>query len=169
MKLGAYDYLLKPFDRDELKQVAMDALEVNRIMKEVISLPANLSASPAAPNNNVRIVGNHKKMQEVYKVVGQVAEKNVTILITGESGTGKELVAKAIYHHSKRKNAPFLTINCAAIPDTLFESELFGYERGAFTGAERTHMGKFERCDGRPKFCGCCRKGNSKGLEGANP
>jgi DNA-binding NtrC family response regulator len=152
MKLGAYDYLLKPFDRDELKQVAMDALEVNRIMKEVVSLPANLSASPAPPDNNVRIIGNHKKMQEVYKVVGQVAEKNVTILITGESGTGKELVAKAIYHHSKRKNAPFLTINCAAIPDTLFESELFGYERGAFTGAERTHIGKFERCDGGTIF-----------------
>ena len=147
MKLGAYDYLLKPFDRDELKQVATDALEVNRLMKEVVSLPANLSASPAAPDNNVRIVGNHKKMQEVYKLIGQVAEKNVTILITGESGTGKELVAKALYHHSKRKNAPFLTINCAAIPDTLFESELFGYERGAFTGAERTHIGKFERCD----------------------
>ena len=144
--------MLKPFDRDELKQVATDALEVNRLMKEVVSLPANLSASPAASNNNVRIVGNHKKMQEVYKLVGQVAEKNVTILITGESGTGKELVAKAIYHHSKRKNATFLTINCAAIPDTLFESELFGYERGAFTGAERTHIGKFERCDGGTIF-----------------
>jgi nitrogen regulation protein NR(I) len=152
MKLGAYDYLLKPFDRDELKQVATDALEVNRLMKEVVSLPANLSAAPAAPKNNVRIVGNHKKMQEVYKLIGQVTEKNVTILITGESGTGKELVAKAIYHHSKRKNGPFLTINCAAIPDTLFESELFGYERGAFTGAERTHIGKFERCDGGTIF-----------------
>jgi len=152
MKLGAYDYLLKPFDRDELKQVATDALEVNRLMKEVVSLPANLSAAPAAPDNKVRIVGNHKKMQEVYKLIGQVAEKNVTILITGESGTGKELVAKAIYHHSKRKNGPFLTINCAAIPDTLFESELFGYERGAFTGAERTHIGKFERCNGGTIF-----------------
>ena len=152
MKLGAYDYLLKPFDRDELKQVATDALEVNRLMKEVVSLPANLSTAPAAPDNKVRIVGSHKKMQEVYKLIGQVAEKNVTILITGESGTGKELVAKAIYHHSKRKNGPFLTINCAAIPDTLFESELFGYERGAFTGAERTHIGKFERCDGGTIF-----------------
>jgi nitrogen regulation protein NR(I) len=152
MKRGAYDYLLKPFDRDELKQVAADALEVNRLMKEVVSLPVNRGTSPAAPSNNVRIVGSHRKMQEVYKLIGQVAEKNVTILITGESGTGKELVAKAIYHHSKRKDAPFLTINCAAIPDTLFESELFGYERGAFTGAERTHIGKFERCDGGTIF-----------------
>jgi two-component system response regulator AtoC len=152
MKLGAYDYLLKPFDRDELKQVATDALEVNRLMKEVVSLPAKPSEPPAISDNIVRIVGSHKKMQEVYKLIGQVAEKDVTILVTGESGTGKELVAKAIYHHSHRRNNPFLTINCAAIPDTLFESELFGYERGAFTGAERTHLGKFERCHGGTIF-----------------
>ena len=121
-------------------------------MKEVVSLPANLGESPPVSGNNVQLVGNHKKMQEVYKLIGQVAERKVTILINGESGTGKELVAKAIYHHSKRKDGPLLTINCAAIPDTLFESELFGYERGAFTGAERTHMGKFERCDGGTLF-----------------
>ena len=153
MKLGAYDYLLKPFDRDELKRVATDALEVNRLMKEVVSLPTEPRESrPAPPKDSVRIVGNHRKMQEVYKLIGQVAEKDVTVLITGESGTGKELVAKAIYHHSKRKNRPFLTVNCAAIPDTLFESELFGYERGAFTGAERTHIGKFERGNGGTVF-----------------
>jgi len=94
----------------------------------------------------VKIVGSHRRMQEVYKLIGQVADKDVTILITGESGTGKELVARAIYHHSYRKDKPFLAINCAAIPEMLLESELFGYERGAFTGAERTHIGKFERC-----------------------
>jgi two-component system response regulator AtoC len=147
MKLGAYDYLLKPFDRDELKRIAADALEVNRLMKEIVSFPRVPSEAPSASKGITEIVGNHKKMQEVYKLIGQVAEKDVTILITGESGTGKELVARAIYHYSHRRDKPFLTINCAAIPDTLFESELFGYDRGAFTGAERTHIGKFERCN----------------------
>lgn len=152
MKLGAYDYILKPFERDELKRIVTDALEVNRLMKEIVSLPTEFRGDAPSQQKTVRIVGNHKKMQEVYKLIGQVAEQDVTVLITGESGTGKELVAKAIYHHSKKKNKPFLTVNCAAIPDTLFESELFGYERGAFTGAERTHLGKFERCNGGTIF-----------------
>ena len=146
MKLGAYDYLPKPFDRQELQRIAADALEVNRIMKELVTFPGHLSRPSPPPKGMVRIVGTHRRMQEVYKLIGQIAGKNVTILITGESGTGKELVARAIYHHSNRKDNPFLAINCAAIPETLFESELFGYERGAFTGAERTHIGKFERC-----------------------
>jgi two-component system response regulator AtoC len=147
MKLGAYDYLLKPFDREELSRIVEDALEVNRQMKEVVSFSSSLDQVSPATRGVVRIIGSHKKMQEVYKLIGQMAEKDVTILITGESGTGKELVARAIYHHSHRADKPFLTVNCAAIPDTLFESELFGYERGAFTGAEQTHIGKFERCD----------------------
>ncbi|GAB4349974.1 MAG: sigma-54 dependent transcriptional regulator [Candidatus Abyssubacteria bacterium] len=152
MKLGAYDYMLKPFDRNELKRIATDALEVNRLMKEIVSLPQEPRKSESGTDRGVRLVGTHKKMQEVYKLIGQVAQKDVTVLITGESGTGKELVAKAIYHHSNRNNRPFLAINCAAIPDTLFESELFGYERGAFTGADRTHIGKFERCNGGTVF-----------------
>jgi len=153
MKLGAYDYLLKPFDRKELSRIVFDALLLNRQMKEVVSFPSTAGKMLRAPAKSVlKIVGNHKKMQDVYKLIGQVAEKDVTILIAGESGTGKELVARAIYHHSHRKDKPFITVNCAAIPDTLFESELFGYERGAFTGAERTHIGKIERCNGGTLF-----------------
>jgi DNA-binding NtrC family response regulator len=91
-------------------------------------------------------------MQEVFKAIGQVAAQDVTVLITGESGTGKELAARAVYQHSRRRDAPFLAVNCAAIPGQLFESELFGHERGAFTGADRVHVGRFERCDGGTLF-----------------
>ncbi len=148
MKRGAYDYLVKPFERKDLSRIISEALLVNRQMKEIVRFPA---ASPSAggteDKNALQIVGNSKKMQEIYKLIGQIAEKDVSILIAGESGTGKELVARAIYHHSFRKEKPFIAINCAAIPESLFESELFGHERGAFTGAERTYIGKLERCD----------------------
>jgi len=152
MKLGAYDYLLKPFDTEELKRIVADAVEVNRLMKEVVSLPGGAAEVSPAPAAGVRIIGTHRKMQEVFKLIGQVAETDVTVLVTGESGTGKELVARAIFHHSRRRNQPFMAVNCATIPDQLFESELFGYERGAFTGADRSYIGKFERCDGGTLF-----------------
>ncbi len=154
MKRGAFDYLLKPFDRKDLSKMIFDALAINRQMKEIVSFPqpSGKTASPAAAKGSLSIIGSGRKMQEVYKLIGQVAEKDVSVLITGESGTGKELVARAIYHHSLRKNRPFMAVNCAAIPDTLFESELFGYERGAFTGADRTYIGKIERCDGGTFF-----------------
>ncbi|KJS30450.1 MAG: Fis family transcriptional regulator [Desulfatitalea sp. BRH_c12] len=153
MKRGAYDYLVKPFERDELSRVVGEALQLNRQMKEIVSLPDALQLSDdPAPRGALKIIGQGKKMQEIYKIIGQIAEKDVAVLIGGESGTGKELVARAIYHHSRRKNKPFIAINCAAIPENLFESELFGYERGAFTGAERTYIGKLERCDGGTCF-----------------
>ena len=153
MKRGAFDYLLKPFDRKDLSKIVHDALVINRQMKEVVSFPRQ-SGEPSSPaaKGSLRIIGSGKKMQEVYKLIGQVAEKDVSVLLTGESGTGKELVARAVYHHSLRKERPFMAVNCAAIPDALFESELFGYERGAFTGADRTYIGKLERCDGGTFF-----------------
>jgi len=148
MKRGAYDYLVKPFDHKELSRIVGEALNLNRQMKEVVRFSSETSPTHVSKDKNaLHIIGNSKKMQEIYKLIGQIAEKDVSVLITGESGTGKELIARAIYHHSRRKEKPFIAVNCAAIPESLFESELFGHERGAFTGADRTYIGKFERCD----------------------
>jgi DNA-binding NtrC family response regulator len=153
MKRGAYDYLSKPFERQELSRVVSEALDLNRRMKEIVCLPDSVSTVKAAPpKGTLKMVGRSRKMEAVYKTIGQIAEKDVAVLLTGESGTGKELAARAIYHHSRRKDRPFLAINCAAIPEQLFESELFGYERGAFTGAHQTRIGKIERCDGGTCF-----------------
>jgi DNA-binding NtrC family response regulator len=147
MKRGAYDYLVKPFERRELSRITAEALEVNRRMKERVHFPAeDLPPPPSSDRGGLQMIGNSRIMRDVYKLIGQIAEKDVSVLITGESGTGKELVARAIYHHSRRSEKPFIAVNCAAIPETLFESELFGHERGAFTGAERTYIGKIERC-----------------------
>jgi nitrogen regulation protein NR(I) len=148
MKRGAYDYLIKPFNRKDLTRIVGEALRANRQMKEVVRLPsAAPSISTPYDKDTLQIIGNSRNMQEIFKIIGQVAQENISVLITGESGTGKELVAKAVYHHSRRKDNPFIAINCAAIPEPLFESELFGHERGAFTGADQTHIGKIERCD----------------------
>lgn len=143
MKLGAYDYLLKPFDVPKLQQIVFDALKAARDMKQVVSYQPLLDSE----DYDLGIVGRSDAMQQVYKLIGQLAASDATALITGESGTGKELVARAIYHHSKRSEQPFLAINCAAIPENLLESELFGHERGAFTGAVTQRIGKFEQCD----------------------
>jgi two-component system, NtrC family, response regulator AtoC len=143
MRLGAFDYILKPFELDEISEIVAKGLEAHKLMKRAVAIPA-LSEYR---EDSDQIIGKSKGMQEVYKLIGQVAESDITVLIRGESGTGKELVARAIYHHSGRKGRPFLAINCAAIPETLLESELFGYERGAFTGAEKRRIGKFEQCD----------------------
>jgi nitrogen regulation protein NR(I) len=143
MKLGAYDYLLKPFDALKLKELVGNALKAARDMKQVVSYQPLLESE----DYELGIVGRSSAMQQVFKLIGQVAVSNATALITGESGTGKELVARAIYHHSDRSQQPFLAVNGAAIPEQLLESELFGHERGAFTGATLQRIGKFEQCN----------------------
>src|SRR3982751_5224877 len=142
MKLGAYDYLLKPFDVPKLKELVANALKAARDMKQVVSYQPLLESE----DYELGIIGRSQAMQQVFKLIGQVAASDATALITGESGTGKELVARAIYHHSGRNERPFLAVNCAAIPEQLLESELFGHERGAFTGATLQRIGKFEQC-----------------------
>src|SRR5207249_7540868 len=148
MKLGAFDYLLKPLELDQLRALIDRACNISRGMH----VKAVTAEEPVPPEPSDVLVGRSPAMQEVYKAVGRVAPQDVTVLITGESGTGKELVARAIYQHSRRAAGPFLAINCAAIPETLLESELFGHERGAFTGAERKRIGKFEQCNGGTLF-----------------
>ena len=143
MKLGAYDYLLKPFDAPKLKEIIANALKAARDMKQVVSYQPLLESE----DYELGIVGRSEPMQQVFKLIGQVAGTDATALVTGESGTGKELVARAIYHHSNRSEQPFLAVNCAAIPEQLLESELFGHEKGSFTGATNQRIGKFEQCN----------------------
>lgn len=140
-KLGAYDYLQKPFDMPELISLLHRAADAGRLMREPVALAAD------GPSARTALVGSSRAMQDVCKEIGRVAAKPVTVLIRGETGTGKELIARAIYQHSHRANAPFIAINCAAVPENLLESELFGHERGAFTGAEQRRIGRFEQAD----------------------
>ncbi len=139
-KFGAYDYLLKPFDMLQLLELVRRAADSNRLMSE----PVELGQAGAARD---ALVGQSAAMQSIYKDIGRVASKPVNVLIRGETGTGKELIARALYQHSDRANAPFIAINCAAIPETLLESELFGHERGAFTGADARRIGRFEQAN----------------------
>jgi two-component system nitrogen regulation response regulator GlnG len=148
MKLGAYEYLLKPLELSQLRQVVHRALEISRLMH----VPAVVAGNEPVDDRADAIVGRCPAMQEVYKAIGRVASQDVTVLITGQSGTGKELVARALYQHNRRAAGPFLAINCAAIPEHLLESELFGHEKGAFTGADRRRIGKFEQCNGGTLF-----------------
>jgi len=137
-KFGAYDYLLKPFEIPQLLDLIHRAVNSNRLMSEPVTL-----GEPGAARD--AIVGQSPAMQSIYKEIGRLAAKPVNVLIRGETGTGKELIARAIYQNSDRANAPFVAINCAAIPETLLESELFGHERGAFTGATGQRIGRFEQ------------------------
>jgi nitrogen regulation protein NR(I) len=142
-KRGAYDYLLKPFEPAEMLRTIAKALEAARLMKGRLALDPETVVPPADA-----IVGRSPPMQQLYKAIGRVAPTDATVLIRGESGTGKELVARAIYQHSHRSKMPLVVVNCAAIPETLLESELFGYEPGAFTGAMTRRIGKFEQAHG---------------------
>jgi DNA-binding NtrC family response regulator len=148
MKQGAYDYLFKPLDLEQLRRVVAEALDVSRRMHA----PAVVAETAADAAMEGAIVGSCPPMREVYKAIGRVTAQNVPVLISGESGTGKELVARAIYQHGPRARAPFLALNCAAIPENLLESELFGHEKGAFTGADRRRIGKFEQSNGGTIF-----------------
>ena len=140
IKQGAYEYLLKPFDMAELLDLVAKAAACNRLMSEPVEI------GEARPNQSA-IIGNSRAMQAVYKEIGRVAATTVTVLIRGETGTGKELVARAIYQHSGRAAQPFIAVNCAAIQETLLESELFGHDRGAFTGAHARRIGRFEQAN----------------------
>ena len=148
MKLGAYDYLTKPLDAKHLKRVVEQALVISRMAH----VPTLLDEGDRPEDRPDRLIGSGLAMQAVCKQIGRVAPQDVNVLIVGESGTGKELVARALYQHSRRGQAPFLAINCAAIPESLLESELFGHERGAFTGADQRRIGKFEQAHGGTLF-----------------
>ena len=144
MRCGAYDYLTKPIDRERFPIVVDKALERHALTTENKQLRDRLETRMRFD----QMIGESEPMQRVYSLVELVADSDVTVLLTGESGTGKELISRAIHHKSPRADGPFITMNCGALPDNLFESELFGYEKGAFTGAMATKMGRFELADG---------------------
>jgi DNA-binding NtrC family response regulator len=138
MKMGAYDYITKPFNVAELRALVEKAIEKTALIKE------NMSLRAAAATSFGELIGQSNKMQEIFRLVDRAAKSDCTVLVTGESGTGKELITRAIHSRSDRAAKPFIVVNCAAIPDNLLESELFGYERGSFTGALEKKVGKFE-------------------------
>jgi nitrogen regulation protein NR(I) len=145
MKLGACEYLVKPFEADELLDLAASAVASSKRMSETVEI-GEAGTAPRA------LIGNSRVMQNLYKEIGRVAATPVTVLIRGATGTGKELIARAIYQHSDRADKPFIAVNCAAIPETLLESELFGHERGSFTGAHARRIGRFEQAEGGTLF-----------------
>jgi two-component system nitrogen regulation response regulator GlnG len=143
MKYGAFDYIMKPFDPAKVLMLAENALKAHADMRSAGDYKPTINADDYREG----IVGASPVMQDVFKVIGQVTASDVTVMITGESGTGKELVARSIWKHSHRAKGNFIAVNCAAIPDNLIESELFGHEKGSFTGATNQRIGKFELCD----------------------
>ncbi len=143
MKYGAFDYVMKPFDPAKVLALAENALKAHADLRAVGDYKPTINIEDYREG----IVGSSAVMQDVFKIIGQVTASDVTVMITGESGTGKELVARSIWKHSHRAGKPFIAVNCAAIPDNLIESELFGHEKGSFTGATGQRLGKFELCD----------------------
>lgn len=140
MKTGAFDYIIKPFDNEEVKLLISRALQMERLKSEVVTLHRQLNDTYGFHH----IITNSPKMVELYNIVERVAGTNATVLVTGESGTGKEVIANMIHYNSKRRNGPFIKLNCGALPESLLESELFGHEKGAFTGAVARKVGRFE-------------------------
>jgi two-component system nitrogen regulation response regulator GlnG len=149
MQLGAYDYVAKPLDLSKLNELIAKALETRRLMNVPVAVP--LDEGDESAGGDV-FIGRSPQILEVFKAIGRVARQNMTVLIRGDSGTGKELVARALFQFSQRNDRPFMAVNCAALPETLLESELFGHEKGSFTGAERRRIGKFEQCHGGTLF-----------------
>ncbi len=153
MRLGAYDYLVKPFDIDDILLVTQRALEKRALEREVLCLRSTLAPVEWGSASAFEgLVGRHPEMVKIYQLITRIAETPTTVLITGESGTGKELIARAIHQRSPRRAQPFVAVNVAAIPDTLIESELFGHEKGAFTGAHARKLGRFELAQGGTVF-----------------
>jgi two-component system, NtrC family, response regulator AtoC len=152
MKAGAYDYLEKPFELDEFLLIIRRALQYKDLLGEVTQLRSQVSKSVTPKHGEGEIIGTSGKMQELFKLIGRVAPTDATVMIQGESGTGKELIADAIQRHSLRKDKPFVKVNCGALPETLLESEMFGHEKGAFTGAMGLHKGRFELANGGTIF-----------------
>lgn len=149
MQLGAFDYIAKPLAVDPLRDLVEKAIE----QRQISSVPVAISADDDNSDTSAELfIGRSSAMLDVFKAIGKVAKQDVPILVRGESGTGKELVARALYQYSRRSDEIFLAVNCAALPDNLLESELFGHEKGAFTGAESRRIGKFEQCNGGTLF-----------------
>ncbi|MBE9542741.1 MAG: sigma-54-dependent Fis family transcriptional regulator, partial [Proteobacteria bacterium] len=143
MKTGAFDYITKPFNVDEIRVVIDKALSTYDLINDVNYLKSEIDKSYAFSN----IIGKSEAIRKIFRLIKQTADKQATVIIYGESGTGKELVARAVHYNGSRRDKPFVTINCAAIPDTLLESELFGYEKGSFTNAWERKVGRFELAD----------------------
>lgn len=150
MKFGAFDYIMKPFDLNKILSLTESAIAASKDLDKASADDAPTAVSKEDIEGG--IIGSSSAMQEVFKMIGQVAASDVTVMITGESGTGKELIARAVYQNSLRAQQPFIAVNCAAIPENLIESELFGHEKGSFTGATSQRIGKFELCDGGTIF-----------------
>lgn len=150
MKFGAFDYIMKPFDLKKILSLTESAIKASKDLQKAAKEEAGAAVSKEDIEGG--IIGSSSAMQEVFKMIGQVAASDVTVMVTGESGTGKELIARAIYQNSLRAQKPYIAVNCAAIPENLIESELFGHEKGSFTGATNQRIGKFELCDGGTIF-----------------